>query len=75
MAGEMLMGATFGVLVKLYSNSLRRVSLLRQPWEHFLLAGIGAYSFQCIAVWTEQNIARYEEKLKEFKEGKQVKYY
>ena len=37
-------GAAFGFGVKALSNSLRRLPLMNQPWEHVILAGLGGYA-------------------------------
>lgn len=33
-----------GLGINLYSNALRKVPLMRQPWEHLIAIGIGAYT-------------------------------
>lgn len=38
-----LTGAVLGVGVQLYSNTVRRLPLMRHPWEHVLAFGIGGY--------------------------------
>ncbi|KAK9809155.1 hypothetical protein WJX72_010341 [[Myrmecia] bisecta] len=35
-------GALFGLGVQLYSNALRKVPLMRNPWEHVIAIGVGA---------------------------------
>eukprot|EP00240_Pyramimonas_obovata_P019026 CAMPEP_0118931964 /NCGR_PEP_ID=MMETSP1169-20130426/8832_1 /TAXON_ID=36882 /ORGANISM="Pyramimonas obovata, Strain CCMP722" /LENGTH=71 /DNA_ID=CAMNT_0006874547 /DNA_START=98 /DNA_END=313 /DNA_ORIENTATION=+ len=35
-------GAGAGLFIKLFSNGLRKVPLMREPWEHVLLMGAGA---------------------------------
>eukprot|EP00204_Picochlorum_oklahomense_P005031 CAMPEP_0118804018 /NCGR_PEP_ID=MMETSP1161-20130426/20613_1 /TAXON_ID=249345 /ORGANISM="Picochlorum oklahomensis, Strain CCMP2329" /LENGTH=73 /DNA_ID=CAMNT_0006732663 /DNA_START=47 /DNA_END=268 /DNA_ORIENTATION=- len=36
-----LAGAVTGLAVQLYSNGIRRLPLMKNPWEHLIAVGIG----------------------------------
>ncbi|RVW75559.1 hypothetical protein CK203_056468 [Vitis vinifera] len=40
--GATVVGAVLGLSVQLHSNALRKLLLMRHPWEHVLAIGIGA---------------------------------
>ncbi|CBK24815.2 uncharacterized protein [Blastocystis hominis] len=40
-----LTGCCIGLLTKLYSNSLRKLPYMREPWEHLIYMGVGGFSF------------------------------
>eukprot|EP00242_Pyramimonas_sp_CCMP2087_P010719 CAMPEP_0198197150 /NCGR_PEP_ID=MMETSP1445-20131203/734_1 /TAXON_ID=36898 /ORGANISM="Pyramimonas sp., Strain CCMP2087" /LENGTH=76 /DNA_ID=CAMNT_0043866327 /DNA_START=105 /DNA_END=335 /DNA_ORIENTATION=- len=42
MPSATLAGMGAGLFVKLFSNGLRKMPLMREPWEHVLLMGAGA---------------------------------
>eukprot|EP00949_MAST-11_sp_MAST-11-sp1_P005466 g5466.t1 len=48
-----LVGASCGIAVQLYSNAVRKLPLMRHPWEHVLLAGIGGYAGYKFTQWEE----------------------
>ena len=37
-------GGCIGLGINMYSNALRKVPLMRQPWEHLIAMGLGAYT-------------------------------
>lgn len=37
-------GGCIGLGINMYSNALRKVPLMRQPWEHVIAAGLGAWA-------------------------------
>ena len=43
MPSPTLVGAALGLGVNLYSNAVRKVPLMRQPWEHLIAMGVGGY--------------------------------
>ena len=38
-----LTGALCGLGVQLYSNTVRRLPLMRHPWEHLIAMGVGGF--------------------------------
>ena len=46
-----LVGASCRIAVQLYSNAVRKLPLMRHPWEHVLLAGIGGYAGYKFTQW------------------------
>jgi len=51
-----IVGALFGAGVQFYSNAVRKLPAMREPWKHVLGAGLGA--------WSANEIVKYEEKTK-----------
>jgi len=47
-------GAIFGFVTVLYSNGVRKVPLMREPWEHFIAAGIGAWCGNALVEYVER---------------------
>ena len=37
------MGASSGLFISFFSNSVRKLPLMRRPWEHVILVGIMGY--------------------------------
>ena len=37
-------GGCIGLGINMYSNALRKVPLMRQPWEHVIATGLGAWA-------------------------------
>ncbi|KAK9843709.1 hypothetical protein WJX81_003247 [Elliptochloris bilobata] len=56
-------GAIAGFAVVLYSNGLRKVPLMREPWEHFIGAGIGAWLGNELVKYVERTEKEIEELL------------
>lgn len=54
-------GACIGLGINLYSNALRKVPLMRQPWEHLIAIGGGA--------WVGNKIVEYEHRTAKELEG------
>ena len=46
-----LWGGAFGLTVKFLTNALMKQPLARQPWEHVLFTGVGAFMGQQVYVW------------------------
>eukprot|EP00250_Pteridium_aquilinum_P024781 c29591_g1_i1 orf=350-604(-) len=47
-------GAAFGLASQFYSNAIRKQPLMRHPWEHVLLMGIGIVAANGLANWDEK---------------------
>ncbi|KAH7297464.1 hypothetical protein KP509_26G070800 [Ceratopteris richardii] len=47
-------GASLGLLCQFYSNGIRKQPLMRHPWEHLLLMGIGVVAANALANWEEK---------------------
>ncbi|ACO67185.1 hypothetical protein MICPUN_109457 [Micromonas commoda] len=46
-----LIGASLGFGMQLYINALRKLPLLRNPWEHVFWTGVGAAAANMNAEW------------------------
>jgi hypothetical protein len=45
MVAATALGAFAGLFVATYMNAVRKLPIFRQPWEHALMMGAGAYGF------------------------------
>ena len=45
-------GAMLGLGVQFYSNAVRKLPLMRNPWEHAIAAGLGGYAGVCSPLQT-----------------------
>jgi len=61
MVSGALFGACIGLGINLYSNALRKAPLMRQPWEHVIAIGGGA--------WVGNKIVEYENRTAKELEG------
>lgn len=62
-----LAGMGAGLFVKLFSNGLRKMPLMREPWEHVLLMGAGAMAANAYV--------DYEAKVEEEVKAMQAKHH
>lgn len=51
MSTPTLMGIFAGLYVAVYSNAVRKLPIMRNPWEHFLYAGVGAYAMNTLVAY------------------------
>ncbi|KAL3680530.1 hypothetical protein R1sor_023486 [Riccia sorocarpa] len=49
-----LIGAGMGLFVQLYSNGVRKLPLMRHPWEHVLAMGLGSAFGNAVVQWEEK---------------------
>ena len=54
-------GGCIGLAINMYSNALRKVPLMRQPWEHLIAIGGGA--------WAGKQLVEYENRTAKELEG------
>lgn len=47
-------GASIGLGIQLFSNGLRKVPMLRDPWEHAIFIGLGAYCGDWLVKYEER---------------------
>ena len=47
----MMSGATAGVGLQVYSNTVRRLPMMRHPWEHVAFAIGGAWAASSLVAW------------------------
>lgn len=57
-------GALLGLGVQLYSNAVRKLPLMRSPWEHVIAVGIGGATGQWLVGFEERTSVELEEMLK-----------
>ncbi|EFJ26709.1 hypothetical protein SELMODRAFT_97190 [Selaginella moellendorffii] len=55
-------GAVLGLAIQLYCNGMRKLPLMRHPWEHVLFMGIGAYAINELVAWEYRTEAALEKK-------------
>jgi len=46
-----LCGGGLGLCLQLYSNGVRKLPLLRHPWEHVFFTGVGAWGMTKLIDW------------------------
>eukprot|EP00803_Ostreobium_quekettii_P003362 evm.model.scf_104.9 EVM.evm.TU.scf_104.9 scf_104:112809-113517(+) len=61
MVSGALCGAALGFAAQLYCNGVRKVPLLRNPWEHVMLTGLGA----AFGSWAQGYTASLEKEVQE----------
>ncbi|KAK9808481.1 hypothetical protein WJX73_010793 [Symbiochloris irregularis] len=54
-------GAGIGLSVQLFSNGIRKVPLLRDPWEHVFFIGAGAYLGDWLGKYEARTSAEIED--------------
>ncbi len=47
-------GASLGLAVQLYSNAVRKLPLMRNPWEHLIAVGAGAAAANWVVGFEER---------------------
>ncbi|XP_078445990.1 excitatory amino acid transporter [Wolffia australiana] len=60
-------GVLLGLGTQIYSNALRKLPLMRHPWEHVLGMGLGAVFVNQLVSWNEklhEDLAKMIEKSK-----------
>lgn len=60
-----LIGAAFGLSCQLYSNAVRKLPLMRHPWEHLVGIGLGAWAGNALVKWEEQATVSLDKMLEE----------
>ncbi|KAJ9709423.1 hypothetical protein PVL29_001073 [Vitis rotundifolia] len=70
-----VVGAVLGLSVQLHSNALRKLPLMRHPWEHVLAIGIGAVFGNQLVKWeakVEEDLDKLLEKAKAANERRYI---
>lgn len=62
-----IIGATFGVGVTCFKNSLQYLAPYRKPWEHVICGTAGAYAANYIIEWEESLIQEIEDNYDKYK--------
>ncbi|KAJ1475175.1 hypothetical protein T484DRAFT_1829488 [Baffinella frigidus] len=44
-----MIGAGYGLALQMFSNAARKLPMLRRPWEHVLVMGVGSVFFVALA--------------------------
>eukprot|EP00850_Spirogloea_muscicola_P022041 SM000273S10251 [mRNA] locus=s273:107491:107945:- [translate_table: standard] len=47
-------GAVLGLAVQLYSNAVRKLPLMRHPWEHVVGMVVGSAAANALVAWEER---------------------
>ena len=53
-------GGCIGLGINLYSNALRKVPLMRQPWEHVIALGAGAWAGNALVEYENRTAKELE---------------
>ncbi|KAK3282687.1 hypothetical protein CYMTET_9582 [Cymbomonas tetramitiformis] len=56
-----VIGAAMGFGIQLVSNGLRKLPLMRHPWEHVIATSIGFSAGGMLVAWEEQTAKELEE--------------
>jgi len=64
-------GAVLGLGVQFYSNAVRKLPLMRNPWEHAIALGVGGAAGHWLVGFEERTAAELDEILKHRKEVNQ----
>ncbi|XP_073272170.1 uncharacterized protein [Primulina huaijiensis] len=68
-------GALLGLGTQMYSNALRKLPYMRQPWEHVLGMGIGAVLANQMVKWDAKSQEDLDKLLLKAKEANQRRYF
>ncbi|KAK9820798.1 hypothetical protein WJX74_004980 [Apatococcus lobatus] len=68
MVSGVLLGGLLGLTVQLYSNAVRKLPLMRHPWEHVLWTAGGAWGGNAVVEWEKRATVEVEEILKQRQE-------
>lgn len=61
MASGAVIGSALGLGIQLYANAVRKLPLMRNPWEHVLFIGAGAYAGNWLVEFEERTGRELEE--------------
>mmetsp|Transcript_11875 Transcript_11875/g.35391 ORF Transcript_11875/g.35391 Transcript_11875/m.35391 type:complete len:88 (+) Transcript_11875:204-467(+) len=64
-----LIGGGMGLGVQLFSNTVRKLPLLRRPWEHVIAIGIMGWMGHKYPSWEDASLARVNRMREERKLG------
>mmetsp|Transcript_63261 Transcript_63261/g.150861 ORF Transcript_63261/g.150861 Transcript_63261/m.150861 type:complete len:86 (-) Transcript_63261:64-321(-) len=62
-----MIGAGYGLALQMFSNAARKLPMLRRPWEHVLVMGVGSVFFVALAEKTAREEIIYAENLETMK--------
>lgn len=54
-------GSLLGLGVQLYANAVRKLPLMRNPWEHVIAIGLGGYAGKWLVEFEERTALELEE--------------
>ncbi|GAQ80497.1 hypothetical protein KFL_000550270 [Klebsormidium nitens] len=69
-----LVGALFGAGVQFYSNAVRKLPAMREPWKHVLGAGLGAVCANEIVKFEEKTKVELEAQIEESKKANRRRF-
>jgi hypothetical protein len=55
-----LVGSVLGAGIQMYSNAVRKLPLMRRPWEHLMWAGIGGTFGYAVRAYEERESKHLE---------------
>ncbi|XP_052202049.1 uncharacterized protein LOC127807893 [Diospyros lotus] len=70
-----VIGALLGLGTQIYSNSLRKLPLMRHPWEHVLGMGLGAVFVNQLVKWDAKLQEDLDKMLDKAKAANQRRYF
>ncbi|KAG9456239.1 hypothetical protein H6P81_000747 [Aristolochia fimbriata] len=74
-ASATLIGALLGLGTQMYSNALRKLPLMRHPWEHVLGMGLGVIFAKQLVKWDEQLQVDLDKMLAKAKAANEQRYF
>ncbi|GBG84834.1 hypothetical protein CBR_g39209 [Chara braunii] len=69
-----LVGAALGLGAQMYSNAVRKLPLMRHPWEHLLAIGLGGTFGSAVVKWEQGMAEQVEKTLAETKEANRKRF-
>lgn len=69
-----MVGALMGLSCQFYSNGVRKLPLMRHPWEHLLAIGLGAGFGNAVASWEVRLQEDLDKKLQEVQSANNKRY-
>ncbi|KAJ4981788.1 hypothetical protein NE237_032625 [Protea cynaroides] len=74
-ASATLIGALLGFGTQIYSNALRKLPLMRHPWEHVLGTGMGVIFATQLVKWDAQLQVDLDKLLDKAKAANERRYF
>ncbi|BBN13971.1 hypothetical protein MPTK1_6g07830 [Marchantia polymorpha subsp. ruderalis] len=69
-----LLGAGMGLFVQLYSNGVRKLPLMRHPWEHVLAMGLGSAFGNAVVKWEDHLQVQLDKLIEDAKTSNNKRY-
>ncbi|KAH9569785.1 hypothetical protein CY35_02G009100 [Sphagnum magellanicum] len=67
-------GAALGLSIQFFSNGVRKLPLMRHPWEHVLAVGLGAAFGNAMAKWEVHLQQELDKRLQEVQSANKKRF-